>query len=172
MKIVSILVCLLILVGTVNVSAQDIVGKKLKPVKILNENNENTDIQMLGKAPLLVFYQDPKAAAQNKMFRDSLKTIRKENEKIQACAIINFLDAPGLPEFLVKMVAKGEVKGSGAQLYYDMVHTVSKTWALGDVKGKCCIIFINPKGVVEFYKAGELTAAEKNALLKLLMKYK
>lgn len=155
-----------------NVMAQKMVGKKLVQVKVLDVNEDSVSIKMLGKAPLLLFYQDPDAANQNKVFRDSLKNTRQGDEKIESCVVINFKDCPSLPKFIVRMVAKSEAKSAGAQLCYDMDGTVRRAWELGDVNDKCCIVFVNPEGIVEFYKAGELTATDKKELLALLMKYK
>lgn len=152
-----------------NVAGQ--VGEKVPVVKVLNMDNESVNLPYLGQKNLLIFYADPGRPRQNKNFRDYFKEHPITGSDIASYGVINMAAAPMIPNSLIRKMALKEVKGTDAQLYMDPDHVLSEAWKLPDADNNFAIIVVNKEGVIQFYKAGQLTAEEQQQVLQLLKSY-
>lgn len=147
------------------------VGKQVKDVKVLTMNNDTVSLPWFGQKNILIFYADPAHPGQNKDFRNYFKAHPVSGPEITSYGIINLAAAPLIPNGLIRRMAKKEVAGTDAQLYLDPQRILSTAWDLTGANNNFAIIFVNKDKVIEFYKAGQLTAQEQTDLLDLMKKY-
>ncbi|SEW52393.1 hypothetical protein [Chitinophaga arvensicola] len=143
-------------------------GDKVTQVTIRDASNNPMQLPYWGKKAYLIFYPDPDHASQNKTITNYLKKNPINSPNIFAFGIVNLNDAPLLPNGIVRMMVRREVNQTGANIYTDVDNTLSRSWHMGDVNNKFCILFIDRNGICRFFKAGELTAAEREDLLKVI----
>lgn len=143
-------------------------GDKVPQVTIRDASNNPMQLPHWGKKAYLIFYPDPDHASQNKTITNYLKSHPINSPNIFAFGIVNLNDAPLLPNGIVRMMIRREVNQTGANIYTDVDNTLSRSWHMGDVNNKFCILFIDKNSIVRFFKAGELTAAEREELLQVI----
>lgn len=147
------------------------VGEKVAPVNVLNVQNQTISLPMLGQKNLLIFYADPSHPRQNKDFRDYMKTHPIHSPEIDSYGVVNMAAAPLIPNGMIRKMAAKEVQGTDGQVYFDPNETLSTTWKLPGANNNFAVIFVNKDRIIEFYKAGQLTAAEQQQVLDLIRKY-
>lgn len=148
------------------------VGQKVCPVTIYNAYNKPLSLPSLGKKHLLIFYVDPDHPSQNKDFRNYFKKHPFTNENIDSYGIVNLKDAPLLANSLLRFMIRKEIAGTQAYVYNDPDRTLSRAWKLGNVNNKFVVLWVNKDCVIEFFKAGQLTAEEIEQVHALIRKYK
>lgn len=148
------------------------VGQKVCPVTIYNAYNKPLSLPSLGKKHLLIFYVDPDHPSQNKDFRNYFKKHPFTNENIDSYGIVNLKDAPLLANSLLRFMIRKEIAGTQAYVYNDPDRTLSRAWKLGNVNNKFVVLWVNKDCVIEFFKAGQLTAEEIEQVYALIRKYK
>lgn len=161
---------LLVFAGKYTVSAQ--VGQKVCPVTVYDAYNKPLQLPFLGKKHLLIFYVDPDHPSQNKEFRNYFKKHPFTNENIDSYGIVNLKDAPLLANSLLRFMIRKEIAGTQAYVYNDPDRTLSRAWKLGNVNNKFVVLWINKEQVIEFFKAGQLTAEEIKQVHALIQKYR
>ena len=145
-------------------------GEKVNSVNVLNMNNDTVSLPYLGEKNILIFYADPAKPGQNKDFRNYFKTHPITNPDVVSYGVVNLAAAPMLPNSLVRRKALKEIKGTNAELYFDPDNMLSSAWNLPGAQHNFTVIFINKDRIIEFYKAGQLTAQEKQEVLALINK--
>lgn len=148
------------------------VGQKVCPVTIYNAYNKPLSLPSLGRKHLLIFYVDPDHPSQNKDFRNYFKKHPFTNENIDSYGIVNLKDAPLLANSLLRFMIRKEIAGTQAYVYNDPDRTLSRAWKLGNVNNKFVVLWVNKDCVIEFFKAGQLTAEEIEQVHALIRKYK
>lgn len=161
---------LLFFAGSGFISAQ--VGQKVCPVTIYDAYNKPLQLPSLGEKHLLIFYVDPDHPSQNREFRNYFKKHPFTNENIDSYGIVNLKDAPLLANSLLRFMIRKEIAGTQAYVYIDPDRILSRAWKLGNVNNKFVVIWVNKEQVVEFFKAGQLTAEEIKQVHSLIQKYK
>ncbi|MFB6454208.1 hypothetical protein ACE38W_02970 [Chitinophaga sp. Hz27] len=146
-------------------------GDKVPQVTIRDASNKPMQLPHFKEKALLIFYPDPDHASQNKTITNYLKAHPINSHNIFAFGVVNLKDAPLLPNSIVRMMVRREVKQTGANIYTDVDNTLSRSWNMGDVNNKFVIIFIDKTATVQFYKAGELTAEERRDLLHVIKQF-
>ena len=148
------------------------IGQKVCPVTIYDAYNRPLQLPSLGKKHILLFYVDPDHPSQNKEFRNYFKKHPFTNEHIDSYGIVNLKDAPLLANALLRFMILTELAVTQAYVYNDPDRTLSRAWKLGDVNNKFVVLWINKEGVIEFFKAGQLTQEEIKQVHALIEKYK
>lgn len=148
------------------------VGQKVVSVVIYDAHNKPLPIPSLGVRHVLIFYPDPDHPSQNKEFRKYFKTHPIPDKNIDAYGVINLKDAPLLSNKLLRFMIRNEIMGTNAYVYTDPDGSISKAWKLGDINNKFVVMWINREGIIEFYKAGQLTDEEIEQVHALIEKYK
>lgn len=147
------------------------VGQKVCSVTIYDAYNKPLDLPSFGKKHLLIFYVDPDHPSQNKEFRNYFKKHPFTNEHIDSYGIVNLKDAPLLANALLRFMIRKEIAGTQAYVYNDPDRTLSRAWKLGNVNNKFVVLWVNKEGVIEFFKAGQLTPEEIEQVHGLIKKY-
>ena len=147
------------------------VGEKVVPVKVLNMDNQSVSLPLLGQKNLLIFYADPNHPKQNEAFREYMKSHPVHGE-IDSYGVVNMGAAPLIPVSVIRKRVRKELKGTDGQVYLDPDKALSTAWKLPGANHNFTIIFVNKDCVIEFYKAGQLTAEEQQQVLRLIEKYK
>ncbi|WP_160717553.1 hypothetical protein [Chitinophaga solisilvae] len=163
---------ILLLICCTGVQAQLKNGDRVTQITIRDARNQPMILPWWGEKCYLIFYPDPDHASQNKEFIDWLKAHPINSPNIFAFGVVNLRDAPFLPNAIIRMMVRREVRQTGANIYTDVNNTLSGAWNMGDVNNKFCIIFINRHAEVEFYHAGEMNLSEQRALLDVIAKNK
>lgn len=147
------------------------VGEKVEDVKVLNMSNDTVSLPWFGQKNILIFYADPAHPGQNKDFRNYFKSHPVSGPEIASYGIINLAAAPLIPNSLIRRKVKKEIAGTNAQIYLDPDQILSTAWDLSGADNNFAIIFVNKNKIIEFYKAGQMTAREQTDLLELMKKY-
>ena len=148
------------------------VGEKVGPVNVLNMDNQSVSLPLLGQKNLLIFYADPSHPKQNKAFREYMKSHPVSGPDIDSYGVVNMAAAPLIPVAVIRKKVRKEVKGTNGQVYLDPDKALSTAWKLPGANQNFAVIFVNKANVIEFYKAGQLTAGEQQQVLQLIEKYK
>lgn len=146
------------------------VGERVRDVRVLNMSDDTVSLPYFGQKNLLIFYADPSHPRQNKKFRNYLKEHPITGPELETFGVINLAAAPMLPNGLIRRMALRETAGTDAQLYLDPDHVLSDAWHLPGANDNFTVIFVNRNGVIEFYKAGQLSNTEQQDLLALMRK--
>ncbi|SHM79687.1 hypothetical protein SAMN05444266_11157 [Chitinophaga jiangningensis] len=165
------LVLLLLILAGIPASAQLRVGDRVSQVTIRDASNNPMKLPYWGQKAYLIFYPDPDHASQNKTITDYLKQHPVSSTNIFSFGVVNLNDAPLLPNSIVRMMVRREVKQTGADIYTDVDNTLSRSWRMGDVNNKFVIIFVDKNHIVRFFKAGELTTEEQKELLRVIKEF-
>lgn len=147
------------------------VGEQVGNVNILNMSDDTIPLPFLGQKNLLIFYADPQRPGQNQTFRDYFKTHPIASPEVASYGIINLAAAPLLPNSLILRRARKETAGTDAQVYVDPDSLLSSAWHLPGANDNFTVIFVNKDRIIEFYKAGQLSAQEQSQLMQLIDKY-
>lgn len=147
------------------------VGEHVSAVKVLNMQNQPVSLPWVGEKNLLIFYADPAHPRQNKGFRNYMKTHPINNPNVDSYGVINLAAAPMIPNGMIRRMALKEVRGTNAQLFMDPDHVLGTAWKLPGSDDNFAVIFVNKDGVIEFYKAGQMTQEEQQQVLDLIKKY-
>ena len=90
---------------------------------------------------------------------------------VDSYGVVNMAAAPLIPNSVIRKMARKELKGTNGQVYFDPNEVLSSAWNLRGANDNFTIIFVNKDRVIEFYKAGQLTAGEQEQILQLIEKY-
>lgn len=145
---------------------------KVPQVEIRDVDNNPTNIPMLGKKNLLIFYPDPDHALQNQKFTDDLEQREINSDNIYSFGVVNLKDAPLLPNAVVRAVTRSKVNKTGAKIYTDPCHKLRDAWRLGDVNDKFVVLFITKDCEIAFMHKGEMSQADIDRFFKTIEKYR
>ena len=172
MKTVLFYLCFLAAAFSASAQKSPLVGKKVGPVQVRDASDNPIMLPELGKKHLLIFYPDPDHAGQNKDFQDYMKAHPIDSDDIYAFGVVNLKDAPMLPNSIVRAMVRKEVKATGAQIYTDPDHLLRDAWGLGDVNNCFAVIFVTKDREIAYFKAGEMSEADKAEFFRVLERYK
>lgn len=144
------------------------VGEKVPMVKVLTVNNDTVSLPYLGQKNLLIFYADPSHPRQNKDLRNYFRTHPIKGNMLVSYGVVNLAAAPMIPNALIRRKAAKEVEGTDGQIYFDPDNALTDAWKLPGADRGFVILFVNKDGIIEFYKAGQLTSQEKEQVLGLV----
>jgi len=86
------------------------VGDVLEPPTLRDANDKPATIPDFGKKVLLLLYTDPGVADITDKFADRCKELNLPPEHFRSLGIANMKDAPGLANWLIRMVVRSKQK--------------------------------------------------------------
>lgn len=146
--------------------------KKVSQVTIRDSYNEPMKIPKLGEKHLLIFYPDPDHGTQNSHFTDYLEEHQINSTNIYSFGVINLKDAPLYPNSLVRSIVRKKCKKTGADIFFDVDHSLRDGWGLGDVNDKFTIIFVTKDREIVFLKRGYMTESDIKKFNAVIDKYR
>jgi predicted transcriptional regulator len=143
------------------------VGDTVSSVQIRDANNNPAWIPDIGKKVVTLFYTDPDVKDLNESFRELLKAAKLDQSKYRGLGVANLKDT-WKPNFIIRKIIRGKMEKFKSLILTDVNHTLKNKWNLGPTDDKDIVIIIDKARKVRFFKAGEMTAAERAAGLKLV----
>src|SRR4030042_7185676 len=124
--------------------------------------------ELQGKVSVL-FYVDPDEKDTNNDASEALNKEKFPDDKYQSFGIIN-MAATWLPNFAISSALKEKQKRYPKTIYVrDYKKVLVKAWNIADDSSD--VLAFDKKGVLIFRKAGKLTAAEIQTLLKVIREH-
>lgn len=153
-----------------NAQAEVAVGATLPEATVRDANDKPATIPDFGSKVVMILYTDPNVADQNDPFADKVKAAALPTEHYKSIGIANMKDAPGLANFLIRMIVRSKIKKYNVTILTDPDRLLPKAWDLGDCNDKSVAIIIDHNKKLRFLKKGALNDAEKEEAIALLRK--
>jgi len=144
------------------------VGDKVENPEVRDAKNAPAKLPEWGSKVLLIMYTDPDEADQNDKFADDVKASNLPKEQFQSMGIANMKDAPAKPDWIIRRVVRKKIEKYGTTIMTDPDRLFAKAWNLGDCNDKSVVLFVDKKGVLRYFKKGQLDEAERGKALTLL----
>ena len=173
MRLINILLVTLLLPGVLMASKWQVkTPMHVTDVELMTLKNEPTNLIDYGKRHMMVFYIDPDARGQNKVFQEEMRNEKRPyTPNIAGYTVLNLADTK-LPGGMVRMLARIATKGTETVNLVDMDHTLRDAWNLGEVDNQFVVMFVTKEGELVYYHAGELSREDMDAFYAVIDKYK
>ncbi|MDE5708392.1 MAG: hypothetical protein K2I32_02905 [Alistipes sp.] len=170
MKLVAMLTVVLALSAQV-ATAQE-TPRKVSNVEVLNLDGDPAMLPHWGEKNLLIFYVDPDRHKQNEEFvADMEENHRAAGDNLYGFGVINLADT-GMPNWLVRSIARKRTAKNGATVLADQTHALSTAWELGDCNNQFVLMLVSKEGELVFVRKGILSEADIAAFYETVEKYK
>ncbi len=171
MKMKLLVICAAALFSASAAAAQE-QPRKIENVGIIDLEGNPAQLPMWSEKNLLIFYVDPDRHKQNEEFiADMEENHRAAGDNLYGFGIINLADT-GLPNWIVRSIARKRTAKNGATVLADVNRTLSTAWELGDCNNRFVLMIVSKEGELVFLRKGELTEADKEAFYRTVEKYK
>jgi len=148
-------------------------GDKVEPPTLRDANDKPAQIPDLGKKVLLILYTDPGVADITDKFADRCKALKLPDEHFRSLGVANMKDAPGLANWLIRMVVRSKQKKYNVTILTDPDLLLKKAWNLGDTNDKSVVILVDANLKVRYVHTNkkskeELVGAEQDEAIKIV----
>lgn len=144
------------------------VGDELKNGEVRDGSNKPASLPSFGERVLLILYTDPDVANQNDAFADLVKAAGLPKSHFQSMGIANMKDAPGLANWLIRLIIRKKIKKYNVTILTDPDLLLAKAWNLGVCDDKSVVMLIDHKGVLQYIYKGALPDTEKKKAIDLM----
>ncbi|MDE6374545.1 MAG: hypothetical protein K2L09_02190, partial [Alistipes sp.] len=150
MKLVAMLTVVLALLAQV-ATAQE-TPRKVSNVEVLNLDGDPAMLPHWGEKNLLIFYVDPDRHKQNEEFvADMEENHRAAGDNLYGFGVINLADT-GMPNWLVRSIARKRTAKNGATVLADQTHALSTAWELGACNNQFVLMLVSKEGELVFVR--------------------
>ena len=141
-----------LLVFSFQISAQELKGKTISTLKLIDPDNNPKDIPYLGEKVVMVLYTDPDEKDVNDPLSNAVKAKKFPDAKYQGIGIANCKDT-WIPDAAIRMKARQKQEQfPGSVILLDEDKTVSKSWELGECNNYGVVIVIGKDKKVKYFK--------------------
>lgn len=149
------------------------VGDVLDPPTLRDANDKPAQIPDFGKKVLLILYTDPGVADITDKFADRCKALNLPEQYFRSLGVANMKDAPGLANWLIRMVVRSKQKKYNVTILTDPELFLKQAWHLGDTDDKSVVLLIDANRKLRYLhtnkkKKDELVGAEQDEAVKLV----
>jgi uncharacterized protein len=133
-------------------AGENIVGKTVSTVKIIDPDNKPADIPFLGQKVVMVVYTDPDVKDVNDPLSVAVKAKNYPTTDYAGVGIANCKDT-WIPDAAIRMKARQKQQQfPGSVILLDEGRKISQDWELGDCNGKGVVILIGKDKKVKYFK--------------------
>ncbi len=139
----------------------------LPDVALRTVDDGPTTVPQFGKLPLVVFYTDADVSDLNDPLADALTASPIEKSLFEGIGVVNLKDSKA-PNFVIRSVAKDEMKKYDTIIVTDPDGSLAAKWALGDCNNTSVVVVIGADRRRKYVYKGAVRGAEIERVVALV----
>jgi predicted transcriptional regulator len=147
------------------------VGDKATPFRLPDANGKEYTLASFPKKVLVVWYEGKNSKEQNRWIKEKLKELRATGKidvsKYESVGIANFQET-AVPNSIIQMVIRSEMKKTGALVLCDKTGDMMKTW--GFRNGRSNIYVFGADRRLQWKTSGPLDQKRGGQLIRFIQR--
>lgn len=147
------------------------IGQKVPNFELKDSLGKSYTLKSFTQPIMVFWYEGKNSKEQNRWIKDKLKALRKKGvlpvNKYRSVGIANFQET-AVPNWLINLVIKKEIKRTGATILCDRTGIMMKKW--GFRNGRSNIYVLDKNRKLRWRSSGPLNKRRGNQLIRFIIR--